>query len=496
MATVSNRRAFFFIAWAIGVAFVVSRVINLGAFPIHCDEALYLRWAESGLANPALRWMSLADGKQPMFIWLEMLALPWFADPLIAGRAVAVVAGFVAMCGVATLAAVVFQDRRTALAAAGIYTATPFFVFYDRFAMYESLTVAVVAWGAALAVVFARTKRLDAALGLGLVGAVGCLTKSTTMVLAPIALLSLACFHRPWRDGPGVLKWIGGIALAAVIASAGVMLTYLTPWGGEVAAKNESFMFGLGDFRVDGLLIAAANATRIVSWLANNMTVPVLALACAGVFLLTGRAPWGPRVFLAASCLGPLAYLAVFGKHLHPRYFLVPSMPLLVLAAHAVVAITRAGRPRAVVLAVTAMLAWPMAYSTWLVVAPTSAPLHAEDRRGYLEDWSAGTNVAALRDRLRAEAATSPITVVTEGEFGLFPAALAIGRRPGEKIDLVGMETPVWSAIERRIVPGRRTFVVLWSREAQRRAAAWPVRSVAVWERGPFGPPLTLLIAT
>ncbi len=78
----------------------ITRVINLTLIPIFTDEAIYIRWAQIGLADPAHRFIALTDGKQPLFTWLMYPMLKIFSDPLIAGRFVSVLTGIVAVIGV------------------------------------------------------------------------------------------------------------------------------------------------------------------------------------------------------------------------------------------------------------------------------------------------------------------------------------------------------------------------------------------------------------
>src|SRR3989339_157604 len=82
------------LAVSVMAAFFVSRLINLTLIPIFTDEAIYLRWAQIGLADPRWRFISLTDGKQPLLIWLFYPALKLISDPLIAGRIVSIVCGF------------------------------------------------------------------------------------------------------------------------------------------------------------------------------------------------------------------------------------------------------------------------------------------------------------------------------------------------------------------------------------------------------------------
>ena len=75
-------------------AYFVLRLIFLSRLPIFTDEAIYLRWAQIALNDAAWRFISLTDGKQPMFVWAAMVLMKFIHDPLVAGRLVSVATGF------------------------------------------------------------------------------------------------------------------------------------------------------------------------------------------------------------------------------------------------------------------------------------------------------------------------------------------------------------------------------------------------------------------
>ena len=55
---------------------------NLTSFPIFVDEAIYGRWSQIALHDAAWRFISLTDGKQPLFMWMTMPMFKLFIDPL------------------------------------------------------------------------------------------------------------------------------------------------------------------------------------------------------------------------------------------------------------------------------------------------------------------------------------------------------------------------------------------------------------------------------
>src|SRR5579872_353447 len=80
--------------------YFLARLPSLTLQPIFADEAIYIRWAQIAKAVPSLRFVSLQDGKTPLFMWAMAPFLAIFADPLLAGRLLSVVSGFFTLLGV------------------------------------------------------------------------------------------------------------------------------------------------------------------------------------------------------------------------------------------------------------------------------------------------------------------------------------------------------------------------------------------------------------
>ena len=66
--------------------YLITRLYNLLGLPIFTDEAIYIRWSQIALQDASWRFISLTDGKQPMYVWLAMIFLRFVRDPLLAGR--------------------------------------------------------------------------------------------------------------------------------------------------------------------------------------------------------------------------------------------------------------------------------------------------------------------------------------------------------------------------------------------------------------------------
>src|SRR3989304_4682915 len=98
------------IFWVILVfSYFITRLVNLNLIPIFTDEAIYTWWAQVALNDPAQRFISLQDGKQPLFIWLAAILQKFTSDPLIGSRLVSVFAGFGSIIGIYLLGKELFR---------------------------------------------------------------------------------------------------------------------------------------------------------------------------------------------------------------------------------------------------------------------------------------------------------------------------------------------------------------------------------------------------
>src|SRR3989338_8065371 len=125
--------------WAsAGILFLITRLFNLKIIPIFTDEAIYTYWAQVALHDPANRFISLVDGKQPLFIWIAAIFQKFINDPLLASRLVSAFAGFGSFVGIYLVAKTLFSDKVGKITAL-LYIILPFTLLYDRLAIFDSL---------------------------------------------------------------------------------------------------------------------------------------------------------------------------------------------------------------------------------------------------------------------------------------------------------------------------------------------------------------------
>ena len=144
------------------------RIKGLTLQPVFCDEAIYIHWAQQILKNFHLNaFISLTDGKTPLFMWVVVPFLRIFSDPLVAGRLPSVLSGLATIIGMVVLGKKFF-NLKVGLIAGFILTVTPFTVFFDKLALADSMLAAYSIWSLILALDFIQKPNIKKILLLGL----------------------------------------------------------------------------------------------------------------------------------------------------------------------------------------------------------------------------------------------------------------------------------------------------------------------------------------
>lgn len=439
------RKKILVISGIILILFFFSRLYNLTALPIFTDEAIYLRWAQIAKNDASWRFISLTDGKQPLFIWLVMVVMKFITDPLLAGRLVSVMAGLASMVGIYFLGTEVFKDKKVGLFSASLYLISPFSVFYDRIALMDTLVGTFAIWSLFLAIVLVRTLRLDVALILGAALGGGILTKTSGFFNIYLLPLTLLCFL--WKEKKRwakFLRWLGLTILAVIISQLFYAILRLSPLSYTITQKDTTFVFTVREWLSHPFTFFWGNLSGLWGWLTTYLTWPLVLLILAslifGFWQKSRKSNFlKEKLLLFLWFLLPFVALAAFGKVIYPRFVFFMSLPLLVLAAAFLVDLSRLIK-RKLLFAALCILIFTQAlyFDSQIIFNVINAPLPYNDRLQYLDDWPAGFGVKETVTFLQKEAADKKIFVGTEGTFGLFPASLELYLWDNKNIELKG----------------------------------------------------------
>jgi 4-amino-4-deoxy-L-arabinose transferase-like glycosyltransferase len=428
----------FLITLGIIALFFLTRLYNILGLPIFTDEAIYVRWAQIASNDAAWRFISLTDGKQPMFVWIGMLLMKVINDPLLAGRVVSVIAGFFSMVGIFFLTSELFKNKKIGLLAAFIYVLYPFALVYDRMALYDSLVSMFIIWSLYLEVLLIRYMRLDLALILGMVVGLGMLTKTNAnfaLILLPSLLLLFQFKTKTWKKNLGKLLLFS--LVAAVIANSMYLILRLSPYFHIIEVKNFVFIYPISEWLQHPFTYLFSNLSALLDWLVRYMTLPFLAIVVAS--FLVGKKYFKERLLLLVWFIVPFFALAFFGRLIYPRHFLFMTMPLLVLGAYGLYyVITYVKKVWLQVIVAIVFLAMFVINDFFIITNFVKAAIPRSDMGQFIAGWPAGQGVKETIIFLEEKSKTQKIYVGTQGTFGLMPYSLEMYLNKNPNITVKG----------------------------------------------------------
>jgi 4-amino-4-deoxy-L-arabinose transferase-like glycosyltransferase len=407
---------------AIAAAFAGLRLALLWRFPPFLDESLYASWALRVSENADDRFVSLANGKEPLLPWLGALLVHAGIEPLTSVRLVSVIAGALTVALVAGIGWRV-AGPWAGLASAAIAAVLPFFVVYDSTGLYESLATATIAAALLLQLRLATRLAVADALLLGLALGAGTLTKETTVTALVLLPLSLAVFDwKSPRHARRLARWCGLVVIALLLDAAAIGVMKLSPFYSDLGRLRAELYptHSLTAALSDPLKWIEANWSTDQSSLVGYVTLPVLAAGAVGVVEGIRRRPTA-TVVLVGWTVAPVLAATLLADAAYPRYLLPAIPPLIVLAGSGVIAAidfttgrVGARTPRIAVLgAVVAVLAVPaLVLDTAVVAHPATADYPSSDEMAFVTGWPAGTGWDHVAARLRAASAGRPLVVV------------------------------------------------------------------------------------
>jgi len=426
--------------------YFVLRLIFLNRLPIFTDEAIYVRWAQIALNDASWRFISLTDGKQPMYVWVAMVLMKFVHDPLIAGRLVSVLTGFLTMIGLFFLSLELFKNRTVAFLTSILYIFYPFSQVLDRMALYDSMVATFFVWALYFSVLLVRKLKLNIAYTLGFIIGGGVLTKSSnffSIYLLPFLLILFDFREKRLRE-----RFIRFVLLAVFSAGIGYgfySILRLSPLFEMISTKNATFVYPFSEWLQHPFTFFAGNFKGLFSWLIQYLTLPYIVLILTSLIVV--KTFFREKILLLVYFILPFTALALFGKVIYPRFIFLMSLMFLPLAAWGLnYLIEYAQRsvhlniPKyfyAVIITFIFIL-YPGFVSLQFAYSPIIAPIADADRAQYLNGWAAGWGVKESIAYFKKQAENKKIFVATEGTFGLMPESLEIYLIKNKNITIKG----------------------------------------------------------
>ncbi len=408
----------------LSILYFATRLINLTSIPVFGDEAIYLRWSQVIKNVETLRFIPLNDGKQPLYMWLVVPFLK-FLSPLIAGRFLSVLSGFLILILLTILFAIYqnFSSKNkqphlfiiesfsknfyTNFIPALIYIFLPFAFFFDRLALPDNLLSAFGLLSIILAVLLAKYPRLDLSMLLGLVLGLAWITKSPAiyfLVLSLIAFLFLGNFKKIYYP-------ILSIAIGFGIYN----LLRLGPQFHQISLRNLDYIWPISEIIRHPFDPLVPHLRDLIALYTKFISLPLILL------LFINKKNLNKIFFvLFLSFILPLISNLAITKVFTGRYILFTLPYLIILLSIGITNISKKYRFLLIFLFIPNLF-----YQYQLSTTPFTTKL-PNSESGYLSGWTSGWGIKDISQYLIERSKTYNVIVGTEGYFGTLPDGLQI----------------------------------------------------------------------
>ena len=184
--------------------YISLRLINIKGLPLYLDEGIYLSWAKLFAGSNNFAYISLQDGKTPLFVWLITYFNQYFHDYLLTARVISVAAGgLTLLCWMLLVNWI--ENIKMALLFWLVVLVTPFDVLITRLGLMDSLMTAYVSLSVlSLSLVKQQLEQKKSWLAVvfGLLGGMSLglayLTKTSAKVFLPVFLIIVLIWIGRW----------------------------------------------------------------------------------------------------------------------------------------------------------------------------------------------------------------------------------------------------------------------------------------------------------
>ncbi|MBI4078988.1 MAG: glycosyltransferase family 39 protein [Candidatus Levybacteria bacterium] len=416
--------------------FLFSRLYNLTLLPIFTDESIYIYWAKYIAVHNSNFFISLTDGKPPLFIWIITLFVKIFPSTwyLVAGRFVSVLAGAITLFGMYKLSLLLFKSQRIALTAAFLGIINSFMLFYDRLALYDSFLSAMLIWGVYFALRTSQTLRKRDAFLWGLFLGLALLTKPPAIIFL---FLTPICFLLVSKKKNFILP-----ASAVIIGVFMQSIQKLSENFQKIQTKNEQFQLPFAILLTSPFLMFGKNIAEIAQWMIAYYTLPFFVFGVIAILFLFYKNKTNGAILLLLW-LVPIFIFAFVGKIIFPRYILFTTPYFLIACAFAVELLFFSKYLNVLLKVIVAVVLFflMLRFDYYILTNPSFAPFPKAEYNQYISGKPSGYGLDEVFAFLEKELDQGPrITLVTQGKFGLFPYAFMLKYWGDKRIEVM----PSW----------------------------------------------------
>ena len=465
-------------ALIISLVFISLHLVRITALPVFADESIYIRWAQLIQDEPArYAFFALNDGKTPLFIWLLVPFQLLIADPLVAGRAVAVAAGLIQLAASVWVTRLLGGKFWAQLFVTIFVTILPFWFFHHQMALMDGLLTAfcTVAFGAVLKAT-QTTNRWKWSILAGVAYGVALWTKLPAVLFAPALLLPV---FSAWLKQKKAIP-LRELKLSSVLFGISFVifgLLALTPNFGQLFSRGSDFLFPWQEVVFEGRWRETLPNFPTYGWYFLQYLTPAVLLVPASLVFSKRRSL---HLQLLIASLFFILPIALLGKMVFPRYFLPGAILLTISMALALEELIQTAQfskiwksgtftvDRLLAVGAVACIVGSVAitsarFITPQLTQPDATPFVSSDRVQYLTEWSSGHGVKEAVELIEERANTTTIAVATEGFFGTLPDAplMYLHGKQQENIWLEGVGQPV-TALTDSFLPHAEEAQEVW----------------------------------
>ncbi|HYJ04318.1 MAG TPA: glycosyltransferase family 39 protein [Chthoniobacterales bacterium] len=323
--------------------FLLSRILTLSAFPIFNDEAIYLQYAQRIHDDwQKNKFISMdgefTDWKPPLMYWLAAPVIEWGNDPLIAGRALALLVSIAGFFGFYLFAKELFGEKEGVLSAL-LYLLCPTVLFHNNQFIAETFLVSTAPflyWALLKGMRREKSEWWVWALSALLFGAALLLFKQSGFLL--LAIAGLLPFSRLRTNEPGRYEWRAtalNVALViAVIVGARLAADAMLPSAFNATRDrfNSKWVMPVSEVLRFPVEIWQVNLAKVADYIGSYYTWLAAILSCWFTWLALRRKNF-PELTLAGMCLaGAVAVtflLRGFNEYMLNTALIVALLPFL-----------------------------------------------------------------------------------------------------------------------------------------------------------------------
>lgn len=408
--------------------YLFTRLFNLDVLPIFTDESIYIYWAKYISFFRDKWFISISDGKPPLLIWvigvlLSFLPSDWY---LIAGRIPAVFFGLLSLIFMVKSAMLLWNFRLTAFLAGLLYIFSPFHLFYDRMALFDSMLSAMLLAGFYFMLKTSKYQKITDSFFWGVFIGLGFLSKGTAIVfflLLPVIFVWILGFKAAVKKWKKIFLLLTVFLLTAQLINNSLRVSKIYFM---MALKNQQFQQPWDLLLENPIRLLWGNYQGILSWIVSYYTLPAFLIGMLAVTYLFFKKI---SIFLALFGLwfSGLFVFAFLARELFPRYLLFTTPYFLLISAFFVADFCQRFKGRVRIIAIGVMmfliLVKQIPFDFYLLTDPVKAKMPRTDFNQYVGDHPSGYGLDKIFSYLENESQKGKINLVTQGTFGLYPYA-------------------------------------------------------------------------